>query len=86
MFAIDVDSFKDEALIGTGLAKAQTVWMHDNDLNHIINLMKENSSPNFYRDMLFIKLHFRSEWLKGLYLRNKLKRLRKNINILSDLL
>lgn len=86
IFAIDIDSLNENCLLGTGLVKANTIWMQDHYLNSIIKLMKKQEIPDFYDDLLFIKLHFRSEWLKSLFLRNKRRRLERNRNILLDLL
>ena len=86
LFAIDIDSIRQDCLMGTGLAKANTIWMQDNHLDTVINLMKQQKTPNFYKDLQFIKLHFRSEWLKSLFLRNKRKQLETNRNILLELL
>lgn len=85
LVAIDIESLKEEALLGRGLAKAATIWLDDIYLRRIINYLKENKHPDFYNDMEFINLYFRSEWLKSLFLRNKRKRLANNRHILLQL-
>ena len=86
LYAIDIESLKEQALLGRGLAKAATIWLDDMYFHQIISYLKENNKPDFYNDMEFINLYFRSEWLKSLFLRNKRKRLNNNRDILLQLL
>lgn len=85
LYAIDVDSIRDDSLLGTGLIKANTIWLDDIHLKKIITSLKAKNSPDFFLYILFIQLHFRSKWLKSLFLRNKQRRLKKNRDTLIQL-
>ena len=85
LYAIDVDSLRDDSLLGTGLIKANTIWLDDIHLKKIITSLKAKNSPDFFLYILFIQLHFRSKWLKSLFLRNKQRRLKKNRDTLIQL-
>ena len=85
LYAIDVDSLRDDSLLGTGLIKANTIWLNDIHLKKIITSLKAKNAPDFFLYILFIQLHFRSKWLKSLFLRDKQRRLKKNRDILIQL-
>ncbi|MDG0996136.1 MAG: hypothetical protein P8O97_03205 [Gammaproteobacteria bacterium] len=84
LVAIDIESLQDKRLIGFGLAKAHTTWMTDQQFDQVIEGMRMNETPAFYDYYLFVLLCFRARWLKSLFLRKKMKRLK--INLLTDLI
>jgi len=84
LVAIDVESLQENRLIGFGLAKAHTTWMTQEQFEQIIAEMRTNETPDFYNYYLFVLLCFRARWLKSLFLRNKMKRIKPSI--LTDLI
>jgi hypothetical protein len=85
LIAIDIESIQADSLLGCGPAKAFARWMSSSNFNSVMNHIMNQEGPAFYENMDFIHLYFRAHWLKKLFLRNKLKRLKQNQHLLKNL-
>ena len=61
--AVDVESIRRDQLLGSGVAKACTVWLESYRAQFLIEL-KRQATPDFTSYMPFIDLYFVSEWVR----------------------
>ena len=83
---IDIESIQSNSLLGCGLAKALARWMPSSNFDLVMQYIKAQEGPAFHEHMDFIHLYFRAQWLKSLFLRYKIKRLKQNQHLLRELI
>lgn len=83
IFAIDVESLRQDAALGTGIAKAAVHWLADEDLPGFVEQVESAGELTLKGQMPFVELCFRVGWTKRKLLQGKHGSIR--IELLRDL-
>lgn len=72
LIAIDVESLRDDQLIGFGLAKACVKWLHDERRDEMITRV-DAALPGFADAFAFVELAFLARWTKRVFIEGKMR-------------